>query len=78
MERVPYLLTLFSLLISTPVLFAAQFQNLDFESVIPPLVPVPGDPFMRVPIGNALPFWQGFVGDVEQTNVGSVAGFVGN
>ena len=46
-----------------------SFHNLSFESVRQPLVPDPSDPFMRVPITDALPFWQGFVGGVEQTSV---------
>jgi hypothetical protein len=45
---------------------AAEFQNLDFESPILPLLPEPNDPYGRVPVGNALPGWTAFVGtDVE-------------
>ena len=47
---------------------AAQFQNLDFESVMLPLVPDPSHPFM-VPIDSALPNWQGYIAGVAQTNV---------
>jgi hypothetical protein len=48
---------------------AAEFQNLDFESVVPPLVPDPNDLFGRVPIESALPYWHGYVAGVEQTSV---------
>jgi hypothetical protein len=44
----------------------ASFQNLDFESVILPLVP--NDPmYQRVPIANALPFWTAYVGLNQET-----------
>lgn len=44
---------------------AALFQNLDFESPFLPLVPVsPGDP--HVPLTNAFPGWQGWVGTTSE------------
>jgi hypothetical protein len=48
-----------------PQVNGAAFQNLDFESVILPLVST--DPFYgRVPISNALPGWTGHIGSVQQ------------
>jgi hypothetical protein len=48
-----------ALLVSKSV--ATPFANLDFEQVIPPLIP-PYSFDTRVPITNALPGWSGFVG----------------
>ncbi len=43
------------------------FQNLNFESPIPPLVP---DGFDMVPITNALPHWVGYINGQQQDRVG--------
>src|SRR6185503_10208229 len=66
MKHITFALTL--CLFSSNVL-AATFENLNFESVILPLVPDPNDLGRRVPIVNALPHWSGYVGGVQQTSV---------
>jgi hypothetical protein len=43
----------------------ADFQNLNFESAT--FVPIPNDPYDRVYLSSALPFWTGYVG-ADQTN----------
>ncbi|HEU5071590.1 MAG TPA: PEP-CTERM sorting domain-containing protein [Verrucomicrobiae bacterium] len=48
------------------VSLAQGFVNLDFESVIPPLVPSPGG---FVPASNALPGWTAYLGGNPQTGV---------
>src|SRR5882672_11040941 len=53
-------------------IFPAAFQNLDFEAVVQPLVPIPNDFYMRVPIApiaNALPGWQAVVGINAETRI---------
>ena len=49
---------------------ADAFRNLGFEAAAQhPLDPDQSDYYLRVPITNALPFWQGFINGTEQTNV---------
>lgn len=47
----------------------AAFQNLDFESVILPLVPDDPLGYDRVPIASALPFWTAYSGASQESRI---------
>lgn len=64
--KVAFWIVLVGFLTAFPLRGQGSFQNLDFEGAIQPLV---RDENFEVPIANALPGWQGYIGSLQVDRV---------